>query len=527
MLTIRAMSDGKGYSARHLEHRDYYAEGERVLGQWQGRGAALLGLRGDVKCEDFESVREGCHPVTGEFMRQRQSADRTASDGTTQSRGRALYDFTISAPKSVSIMAILGGDKRLMDAHERAVAVVLAEIESHAATRIRQEGANEDRITGNLVLAVYHHDTSRELDPQLHTHAVAANLSYDGTEGRWKALQASGIYERRGYLTEVYRNSLGHELWLLGYEIEDRRDTKGRDKGFEIRGISDELIAKFSQRSNQRDGAIKQFIQSNGRQPTDNEIAVLIRETRADKLIEISTAEVRKRQCERLSDEESKALARMRVEARTQATQLISANAALQHAQEHVFERVSVARDYEILFEALRYRRGQVNHQELKSALAAAQASGAVLRHGNEVATVATLQREREMIQAVNRGVGACERLAEAHNFIPSDRLRLEQRRVIEFVLSTRDRIVNVQGAAGTGKTATLQELKRALLEAGREVVATAPTMSAVEELQHVGLSSAITIERLLQDSRSRSGLRIDSHSVTSLRFAKKFAESA
>src|SRR5438105_2797331 len=124
MLTIRAMSDGKEYSARHLEHRDYYAEGERVVGQWQGRGAALLGLCGDVKPEDFEAVRAGYHPLTIEFLRQRQSADRTASDGTTQSHGRALYDFTISAPKSVSIMAMVVGDNRLIEAHEKAVGEV-------------------------------------------------------------------------------------------------------------------------------------------------------------------------------------------------------------------------------------------------------------------------------------------------------------------------------------------------------------------------------------------------------------------
>jgi len=249
MLTIRAMSDGQGYSARHLEHRDYYAEGERVTGRWQGRGAGFLGLSGEVQLEDFEAVRQGNHPVTGAFLRQRQSADRIASDGITQSRRRNLYDFTISAPKSVSIMAILGGDDRLIEAHEKAVGELLVEIEAHAATRVRQGGANDDRATGNLVLAVYHHDTSRELDPQLHTHAVAANLTFDGTEGRWKALQATGIYQRRAYLTEVYRSSLARELRMLGYEIRDRRDSKGRDTGFEICGISDELLTKYSQRS--------------------------------------------------------------------------------------------------------------------------------------------------------------------------------------------------------------------------------------------------------------------------------------
>ena len=180
MLTIRAMSNAQGYSARHLEHSDYYAEGERVTGQWQGRGAELLGLSGEVTSAQFEAIRQGLDPQTGEFLRQRQSADRVAADGSTQSRGRNLYDFTISAPKSVSIMAQLAGDARLKEAHQKAVAEAVQELESHAATRVRQDRANEDRMTGNLVIAVYHHDTSRELDPQLHTHAVAANLTWDG-----------------------------------------------------------------------------------------------------------------------------------------------------------------------------------------------------------------------------------------------------------------------------------------------------------------------------------------------------------
>jgi len=85
MLTIRAMSDGKGYSSNHLEHSDYYSENEHVVGHWHGRGAELLGLSGEVKSADFESVRQACHPETGEFLRQRQSADRTSLDGKTPS----------------------------------------------------------------------------------------------------------------------------------------------------------------------------------------------------------------------------------------------------------------------------------------------------------------------------------------------------------------------------------------------------------------------------------------------------------
>ena len=293
MLTIRAMTGGEGYAQRHLQQNDYYDQNRTVEGRWHGRGAELLGLKGEVTSEDFDAVRQGLDPQTGEFLRQRHGADRFASNGEEQSKARSLYDMTFSAPKSVSVMAIVGGDERLVAAHGAAVREVLEEAEKYSATRVRLAGLNENRATGNWIVASYTHDTSRQLDPQLHTHAVAANLTYDGTEGRWKALQASGLYERRSYLTEVYRNTLAREVCALGYEIENRRDVRGRDKGFEIAGFSQEVLDKYSQRSAQRDAAILEFTNSRGRAPTDNEVAVLVRETRADKLQEISTERVR------------------------------------------------------------------------------------------------------------------------------------------------------------------------------------------------------------------------------------------
>jgi conjugative relaxase-like TrwC/TraI family protein len=200
MLTIHAMSNGTGYAKKHLEKNDYYAEGERVVGQWFGRGAEKVGLSGHVELEQFERVRQGLHPETGEKLRQRKSADRTDRNGNKQSHGRNLYDFTFSAPKSLSIMAIVGGDGRLIEAHDRAVKEALAEMERWAATRVRADKENGNRVTGNLIVACYRHDSSRSLDPQIH-HCVAANMTHDAVEDRWKALQASGIYERRAFLS--------------------------------------------------------------------------------------------------------------------------------------------------------------------------------------------------------------------------------------------------------------------------------------------------------------------------------------
>ncbi len=509
MLTIRAMSGGAGYAQRHLEHSDYYDEQRRVQGEWHGRGAELLGLRGEVTQEHFEAIREGLHPETGEFLRPRHSADRAKEDGSEQSKGRSLYDLTFSAPKSISIQALVCGDDRLVAAHDKAVREALAEAESHSATRVRLSGANENRTTANWIVATYRHDTSRELDPQLHTHAVAANLTYDGVEGRWKALQASGLYERRAYLTEVYRNALAREVRGLGYEIESRRDSKGKDHGFDIIGVSKELLEKYSVRSAQRDAAVERFALEHGRKPTDNEVAVLVRESRADKLAEIATDKVREQQQARLAPEEKHTLQHLRAESLERNPRILressQASESLQYAKEHLFERNSVVRDHELMTEALRHGRGQIDPGQLRGALELEQSQGSLIRAGDNLATRESLEREQRMIATVDRGIGRFERLGGEREFHPSKRLREEQQRAAHQVLDSRDLAINLRGAAGTGKTATLHEIDRGLHDAGRDVVAVAPTRSAVEELRKVGFKDAMTISRLLDSPEQAS----------------------
>lgn len=506
------MTGGAGYAQRHLEHSDYYDEHRKVRGEWQGRGAELLGLRGGVTREQFEAVREGLHPETGEFLRPRHSVDRANDDGSEQSKARALYDLTFSAPKSVSIQAMVGGDERLIAAHDKAVREALAESESHAAARVRLNGANENRPTANWIVATYRHDTSRALDPQLHTHAVTANLTYDGAEGRWKALQASGLYERRAYLTEVYRNALAGEVRSLGYDIEPRRDSRGRDLGFEIRGVSDELLERYSQRSAQRDQAIDEFTRQNGRKPTDNEVAVLVRESRADKLTEIATGQVRQQQRSRLSPEERHSIERLRSSSlghgRDVSREFSLAESALQHAKEHLFERRSVVHDHELLTEALRHGRGQVELGQLRGALEIERSQGTVIHVGNRLTTRDSLEREQWMIAAVSEGIDRYGRLGGTHDFHPDERLRSEQQRAVQQILDSRHFAINLRGAAGTGKTATLQEIDRGLGEAGRDVMAVAPTRSAMEELQKIGFHDAMTVSRLLEDETAQRTLR-------------------
>jgi conjugative relaxase-like TrwC/TraI family protein len=506
MLTIKAMAGGETYAARHLSNNDYYSVGETITGQWMGRGAELLGLQGNVTIEQFEAIRLGVDPSTGEFLRQRQNVDRFNQDGEKIATARNLYDFTVSAPKALSVQAL--EDPRLIEAHKAGVSEITAEMERLAGARVRSLGANDTRITSNLVIARYDHDTSRELDPQIHTHLVAGNLTFDGAEGKWKALQASAIYEHREYLTEVYRNVVARELTNYGYRIEDRFEH-GKDYGFGIAGIKEATLEKYSQRSAQRDAAIAEFLDKNGRLPSDNEIARLVRDSRPEKLTEITTAEVKAGQRARMTTEEAAALKDLREAAldRGSIREQSPAAVSLAYAREHIFERVSVAKEHELYTEALRHGRGRVDLSELKAALLAEVASGAMLTARGEVATKESLKRERQMVATINEGAGQYRPLGRAHEFVASDRLRPEQKTAVLAALDSRDLAINIRGAAGTGKTDLLRDLHRGLNESRRSVVPVAPTTAAVEELQKVGFSQAMTVARLLSDPQQRHEL--------------------
>src|SRR4030095_10459230 len=95
---------------------------------------------------------------------------------------RIFYDFTFSPPKSVSLVALIADDRRVIEAHERAVRGALPEFEAFAATRVRMNRANDSRLTRNLVAALFTHDSSRALDPHLHTHCIVFNATLDPVE---------------------------------------------------------------------------------------------------------------------------------------------------------------------------------------------------------------------------------------------------------------------------------------------------------------------------------------------------------
>ena len=231
---IASPSQGVGY----FEKDGYYAKDDgvhREASAWAGQGAAALGLSGPVDPERFRSVLEG------EVPGGRRLGRKEIDGSITHRPGR---DVTLSAPKSVSLMAMVGGDERIVEAHDRAVAATLGWIEKNAVeTRMRDPATGAMVRAGGqkMVAACFRHDTSRNLDPQLHTHAVIANM-VQGEDSKWRTMVDDGLFNGKMAIGAIYRAELAQGLKGLGYGIE-KTHADGR---FEIEGVPREVIDAYS-----------------------------------------------------------------------------------------------------------------------------------------------------------------------------------------------------------------------------------------------------------------------------------------
>ncbi|MGH7954252.1 MAG: MobF family relaxase, partial [Limisphaerales bacterium] len=210
------LKNAKEYFEEHLCVGDYYDEGQRVTGQWFGLGAERLGLTSMVGAEAFSRLCENRHPASDETLTQRLNTTRTDEASGHSANRRIFYDFAFSPPKSVSVAALVGADERILKAHADAVRLAMKEFEAFATTRVRVGKANYDRSTGNFVAATFTHDTSRALDPHLHTHCIIFNATFDAVENRWKALQNYELLCARKFAENVYYHELAKKLRNFG-----------------------------------------------------------------------------------------------------------------------------------------------------------------------------------------------------------------------------------------------------------------------------------------------------------------------
>src|SRR5271165_6596328 len=483
----------ESYFDEHLSHNDYYTQGVSQAGHWIGTGAQQLGLKpGEVVTrEAFLRLCDNQHPDTGQQLTPQQFRER-----------RIYFDFVCSPPKSVSILAVTMNDRRIIEAHKEASGIALRELEQSAATRIRKGGIQEmDRATGNLVGAAFVHTTSRALDPQLHTHFVLFNATWDGREKRWKALQTGDMFGALNYGTAVYRNELAKRLHQLGYQT---RQTAG---AFEIAGVEAKFIERFSKRSQQRDMAVKRQEQKLGRKLTKQEVSHVVHQSRPKKLKGASDEQVRQQQLGEIGFFEKRSLRKVVEAANGQPkefAQRVGTDEAVTHGLQHVFERHSVAPQHKILEAALVKGRGQLDLKQLKNEL---NGRTNLVRVEGEFSTREILAKELYLIRSVNAGVEALKPIAD--DYQPPSRLGPDQCKALAHVLTSPDQFTGFRGLAGSGKSTALAELASALCHRGYDSIFCAPTASAADTLRKEVsyLGKTMTLQKFLADPEARSGL--------------------
>ncbi len=495
--------------AAYYERDGYYVKDSpehRAASAWAGRGAAELGLEGTVDPETFRSVLEGEVPDGS----GRRLGKRGKDGGIHHRPGR---DLTFSAPKSVSLAALIGGDARIVKAHDRAVVRALDWFERNAAeTRMRApENGRMVRAGGQkAVIAVFRHDTSRNLDPALHTHSVIANMLL-GSDGRWRTMANESLYASKMLLGALYRNELAGELAKLGYGIE-KTYSDGR---FEIAGVSRETIEAFSTRR----AEIEAAMEARGLGGTAENQHLARRAalmTRAHKR-DVDKEALRETWARQAADLgfDAGALVASATERSLEGAEKDrageraaagSAREAADWALAHLSERDAVFTRTGLLAAALSYSPGSASIREIEGAVDALKREGRLheapaLEAGGGLTTDRAVAAERENIALMRTGAGrgkAPMRGWMVDRHLSRGPLTAGQKEAVKLILSEKDRTVGVQGYAGTGKTRMLDRARTLAEKKGWRMVGLAPSASAVQTLAAESGIESETLQRFL-----------------------------
>lgn len=543
-------------AATYYEKDDYYVRGEQLApSQWSGRGAQRLGLSGEVNREVFSQALQGHLP---------RGVDLPRNDDGNRDVG---LDLSFNAPKSVSLLALVARDEGLMTAHRESVAAALQYIEDNAAiARVTVQGVTDHERTGNLLVAQFHHDTSREMDPHLHTHAVVLNAT-ERQDGQWRALTNSAFYDLRHTADTLYRTELAARVQSLGYDVERTR----ADGQFEIAGLSREDLMRFSKRRE----AIEAALAERGEMGAEAaQRAALMtraakREVNRDELLKVWRTEVAAYQVELPTPDRARREAKTRQAERSSGAEASkpdpaedrasrqAAKAALTHALDHLTERSAVVAERDILKHALQASVGKVERAEhVFEALHEMKSAKQVLtvepdiKKGHDLdrywTTPDALSAEQHILGMMQRGQGRVAPVLSAERL----QAELSSRRLLEttdaqhgltqgqadaltVALTTPDRVVGVQGYAGTGKTTALKHLREFAEGEGYEVRGFAPSAAAAQQLQsEAGIQSQTLARHLLQVHKEEaSGSQelwvVDEASMMGNRVARQLLQAA
>ena len=475
MLSISNVANNAAAGNYYEQADDYYSR-DRSPSLWCGRAAAELGLVGPVQTETFRALLDGQLP-TGEQIHHAGAGRRGGTD------------LTFSAPKSVSMQALIAGDTRLLAAHEAAVSRALDYAQSLGACRVTTEGLTTRQSTGKLLVAQFRHDLSRSADPQLHTHCVVLNVTRR-QDGAWRALDNEPLYRNKMFLGAYYRSELAREVQAIGYGVRVTH-TDGR---FELSHIEPAQIKVFSNRSQM----IEQALQRQG----------LTREQASARQLQIAALQTRQAKTEHdrsaLKADWLERAAAAAIDLRKldlmpghalQKTDDTAQHAvlAVRHAAVHLGERDAVLQHIDVLRAALEFGTGRTDLEAIEAAVEQAVQSGELVRAGELYTTPAAQQRERDILafEVAGRSQFSALMTPEAVQRALTDRnLNAGQTEAAQQILCSQNSITGVQGSAGTGKTTALRVVRELAEKHGLKPVGLAPSAGAARELAHTGMPS-------------------------------------
>ena len=513
MLTISkplSASQAQSYHAEEFGNarENYYTEADQIRGEWHGKLAEQWGLRGEAREEHFQRLSEGQHPITSEQLIRHQAAREYMNrrgEKVSAMEHRAGWDATFSAPKSVSLTALVGGDERVREAHRESVGVALDELEHYVQARI---GGNlPAETTGKWIAAKFEHDSARPVDgyaaPQLHTHVVFFNLT-ETDDGDAHALQPRELYKTQQYATAAYRSELAHRLKEIGYEIE-----RGESGQPEVKGYSKEYLDASSPRRKQIE---EHLAKENQRGAGAAQIAA--HQTREAKL-ELSHEAMQERhkamaahfgnQPERVVEAAQERREQLNEEPGEKAI-----GQALAYSREKNLERDAVAEERDLLRDALNRSMGDATVGEVKAEFEKRVRAGEFLETSNRApgrafTTSEMIDHERNTIHAMRAGQNQHAPIAsfKTRREIEQNHSHLSesQRAAVEQILSSRDQVTALEGVAGAGKTTSLVAIREAAEREGYKVEGFAPTSRAAQKLGEAGIESS-TLQRHLARSQ-------------------------
>jgi conjugative relaxase-like TrwC/TraI family protein len=506
---------------------DYYSK-EGDFSSWQGKGAALLNLSGSVDAKQLKALLLG-------KIDSIQARQFTRSD----LKERIGIDLTFSAPKSVSMQALIDGDQHIIKAHDASVKKALMVAEERALARKKIKGKSRVEPTGNLIVATFRHETSREKDPQLHTHAVVMNLTHR-SDGKWCALKNDEIIKSTRYLGAVYRSELALTLKSLGYEI-----RHGRDGMFELAHISRKQIKAFSLRAKQvEDALLNKGLDRRTATTSEKQQATL--NTRAPKTPsnrdEIFNDWVSRAKALDIEFSPGKHPNNKEGHDALEQTSKLAAKRAVKFAINHLTERQSILQESKLLDTALSQAMGhatlrdieqEIQHQitsgyliinapcykladekedgcaktvsdwikslankgisqdTLKNRVLDAIENGRLIRIEARYTTQTALEIEKRIL---------CIEKTGRHSVLPifPDDASIEplkacgfnqsQMNSAQLILTTTNRVVGIQGIAGSGKSYLLSQVKLLAESQGFKIKALAPYGSQVKALRELGI---------------------------------------